>query len=155
MLGHVTNPMQQRAGASPPPDMRAFNRSAIAEFRASGGVVGGRLAGQTLLLLTTTGARSGAARTTPVGYAEDGDRLVLFASNLGAATPPAWFSNLVANPDVAVEVGTERFPARASVASGAERERLYQVWLSRFPGTAGHQEHAGREIPMVVLERTG
>jgi deazaflavin-dependent oxidoreductase (nitroreductase family) len=135
--------------------MRAFNETVVAEFRANGGSVGGRLAGQPLVLLTTVGARSGQPRTTPLGCLRDGDRLVLFASNMGAAEPPAWFRNLVTNPEVMVEVGTERVRARAAVAAGAERERLYEAFVARFPGIAGHQARAGRPIPVVVLERIG
>jgi deazaflavin-dependent oxidoreductase (nitroreductase family) len=135
--------------------MRAFNEELIAEFRANGGAVGGRLAGQPLILLTTTGARSGQPRTTPLGYLRDGERLALFASNLGAPEPPAWYRNVVAHPEVTIEVGDERFPARASVASGAERDRLYEEFVSRFPGTAGHQARAGRQIPIVLLQRVG
>jgi len=132
--------------------MRAFNAAVIAELRAGGGVVGGRLAGQPLVLLTTTGARTGRLHTTPLGYAEDGRRIVLFASNLGAARPPAWYRNIVANPEVTVELRADRFRARASVAVGAERDRLYESFVARFPGTAGHQLRAGRPIPMVVVE---
>lgn len=136
-------------------DRTGFDRALIEEFRANGGRVGGRLAGRPLVLLTTTGARSGLPRTTPLGYVTDGaaDRIVLFASNLGAASAPAWYRNLVANPEVVVEVGAERFRARATVAEGAERERLYGAFTSSFPGTSEHQARAGRRIPMVVLER--
>jgi deazaflavin-dependent oxidoreductase (nitroreductase family) len=137
-----------------PPDMGAFNRTLIEEFRANGGRVGGPMAGLPLVLLTTTGARSGRARTTPLGYVSDGapERIVLFASNMGAPAAPAWFHNLVANPDVVVEVGDRRFPARATVAAGAERDRLYEAFVAGFPGTSGHQARAGRRIPMVLLE---
>ncbi|HXM56028.1 MAG TPA: nitroreductase/quinone reductase family protein [Candidatus Dormibacteraeota bacterium] len=134
--------------------MLAYNRGLIEEFRATGGRVRGQMAGTPLLLLTTAGARSRRPRTTPLGYAADGspDRLVLFASNLGAPVAPAWFRNLVANPHVQVELGAERFAARASVPAGAERERLYQLWLAAFPSTAGHQAKAGRPIPRVLVE---
>jgi deazaflavin-dependent oxidoreductase (nitroreductase family) len=136
-------------------DMRAFNRSVIEEFRATGGVEGGQLAGKPMLLLTTTGARSGQARTTPLAYVADGEDLVVFASNLGAPRDPDWFRNLVACPDATVEVGVERFVARATPAAGAERERLYELFVSGNPGTEGHQAKAGRQIPMVVLRRVG
>jgi deazaflavin-dependent oxidoreductase (nitroreductase family) len=138
-----------------PPDMGAFNRALIEEFRAGGGRVGGPMAGRPLVLLTTTGARSGRARTTPLGYVTDGapDRIVVFASNLGAPAAPAWFHNLVANPEVVVEVGDRRFPARATVPAGAERDRLYEAFVASFPGTSEHQARAGRRIPMVLLER--
>ena len=155
MLAHEANGMtDERTETAAPPDMGAFNRALIEEFRASGGRVGGPLAGRPLVLLTTTGAGSGEPRTTPLGYVEDGspDRIVLFASNLGAPAAPAWFHNLLANPEVVVEVGDHRFPARASVPGGAERDRLYEAFVSRFPGTAEHQARAGRQIPMVLLE---
>ncbi|MFC4081424.1 nitroreductase/quinone reductase family protein [Amycolatopsis samaneae] len=135
--------------------MRAFNESVIEEFRANGGVLGGRLAGTSMLLLTTVGARSGLPRTSPLACVADGGDLVVFASNLGSPRDPEWFRNLVACPDVTVEVGTERFAARATAAEGAERERLYDLFVSRNPGTEGHQAKAGRPIPMVVLRRIG
>jgi deazaflavin-dependent oxidoreductase (nitroreductase family) len=136
-------------------DMRAVNRSVIEEFRANGGVVTGQLTGTPMLLLTTTGARSGQARTTPLAYVVDGEDLVVFASNLGAPRDPDWFRNLAACPDVTVEVGIERFAARAVPVVGAERERLYELFVSRNPGTEGHQVKAGRPIPIVVLRRGG
>jgi deazaflavin-dependent oxidoreductase (nitroreductase family) len=133
--------------------MRAFNRSVIDEFRSNGGVLGGQLAGRSMLLLTTTGRRSRQARTTPLAYVADGENLVVFASNLGAPRDPDWFGNLVARPDVTVEVGTERFAAHAAPAVGAERERLYELFVARNPGTDEHQAKAGRPIPMVVLSK--
>ena len=138
-----------------PPDMRAFNQTVIAEFRAGGGRVGGRLEGTPLVLLTTTGASSGQQRTTPLGYVTDGtpDRLVLLASNLGAAEHPAWYRNLVARPAVTIEVGGDRFQALAATAAGAERDRLLQAFVSRFPATAAHAGLTAREIPVVVVER--
>jgi deazaflavin-dependent oxidoreductase (nitroreductase family) len=136
-------------------DVRAINRSVIEEFRAAGGMVGGHLTGKPMLLLTTTGARSGQARTTPLAYVADGADLVVFASNLGAPRDPDWFRNLAACPDVTVERGDERFAARATPAVGAEREQLYELFVSRNPGTEEHQARAGRPIPMVVLRRSG
>ena len=136
-------------------DMLAFNRSVTEEFRANGGAVGGQLAGKRMLLLTTTGARSGQARTTPLAYVADGENLVVFASNLGAPRDPDWFRNVVARPDVTVEVGFERFAARAVPAVGADRERLYELFVARNPGTEGHQAKAARPIPMVVLCKVG
>lgn len=132
----------------------ALNARLVQEFRAGGGRLGGPLAGVRLLLLTTRGARSGREHTTPLGYVTDGtaDRLVLFASNLGAAKPPAWFHNLRANPDATIEVGSERFSGRASVPGGAERDRLYELFTSQTPGTSSHEERAGRPIPMVLIE---
>ncbi|MFD2417772.1 nitroreductase/quinone reductase family protein [Amycolatopsis pigmentata] len=83
----------------------------------------------------------------------DGENLVVFASNLGAPRDPDWFRNLVARPDVTVEVGTERFAAHATPAAGTERERLYELFVARNPGTEEHQAKAGRPIPMVVLSK--
>src|ERR671927_20150 len=106
-------------------DWNAFNRSLIAEYRATGGQVTGQFAGAPLLLLTTTGARSGQPRTTPLAYTVDGDRLVVIASKGGAPTHPDWYHNLRAQPEVTVELGTETFPARATIPQGAERQRLF------------------------------
>src|ERR1041384_1176540 len=98
--------------------MRDFNTAIIEEFRANGGKVGGPFEGAPMLLLHTTGAKSGQARTNPVVYLADGDDLVVFASKAGAPTNPDWFHNLRANPDARVEVGTEAFDVRARVAEG-------------------------------------
>ncbi|MCK7621775.1 nitroreductase family deazaflavin-dependent oxidoreductase [Streptomyces sp. RS10V-4] len=132
--------------------MNEVNRRVIAEFRANGGVVGGPFTGQPLLLLTTTGARSGLARTTPVCYLADGDgRFAVFPSNGGAATPPAWYRNLTAHPEVTVEVGTRVLRARAAAATGAERDRLWARQVAADPQFAVFQERAGRAVPVVVL----
>lgn len=134
-----------------PQDMRAFNENLIAEFRATGGKLSGRLANSSLLLLTTTGARSGQPRVTPMGYVRDGERYVVIAANAGAAAHPHWYHNLLAHPRVGVEVGAERFDATARVATGAERERLIAT-ISYF---GAQQVKTDREIPVVVLERAG
>jgi deazaflavin-dependent oxidoreductase (nitroreductase family) len=130
-----------------------WNRAIIEEFRANGGKVGGQFAGAPLLLLTTTGARSGQRRTNPMMYLADGDRLAVFASKSGAPTNPDWYHNLVANPTVTVEVGTETFDARATVLTGAERDRLYARQAGLYPGFAEYQEKTSRIIPVVALER--
>lgn len=135
------------------PDMNTFNESVIEQYRAAGGVLDGMLAGIPLLLLTTTGRRSGHQHTIPLGFVEDVTTLVLFASNQGAAQHPAWYLNLVADPEVVVEKGTERFTARARITTGAERERLHALYTSAMPGTDQHQGMTTREIPLVVLER--
>lgn len=136
-------------------DMRAVNKSIIEEFRANGGELSGQLAGGTMLLLTTTGAKGGGPRVAPLGFVTDGsaDRLVIFASCLGAPKHPDWYHNLVANPEVVVEVGTERFTAKAGTAEGAEHDRLYELFTSQKPGTETHQDKTSRKIPMVLLER--
>src|ERR1700740_506967 len=104
--------------------LNEFNQKVISEFRANGGKVGPPFEGAPMILVTHTGARSGKERTTPLVYSKDGDRLVVIASKGGAPTSPDWYHNVVANPDVIVEVATERFPARAKVATGDERRRL-------------------------------
>jgi deazaflavin-dependent oxidoreductase (nitroreductase family) len=130
-----------------------FNAAIIEEFRTHGGRVGGPFEGGTLLLLTSTGAKSGQSRTTPVVYLPDGERMVIFASKAGAPTHPAWYHNLLANPTASVEVGTEKFDVNARVAEGEERERLYQSQISRMPQFADYQQKTTRQIPVVVLER--
>jgi len=130
-----------------------FNASVIEEFRAHGGRVGGPFEGAPLLLLTSTGAKSGEERTTPVMYLPDGGRMVIFASKAGAPTHPAWYHNLVANPTATVEVGTESFQATARVASGEERAELYNRQAELRPQFADYAEKTTREIPVVVLER--
>jgi deazaflavin-dependent oxidoreductase (nitroreductase family) len=130
-----------------------FNRAIIEEFRANDGRVGGQFEGAPLLLLTSTGARSGEARTTPVVYLRDGERLVIFASKAGAPTNPAWYHNLLANPSATVEVGTETVQVNAEVASGEERERLYQRQSELFPQFVEYAKKTTREIPVVLLQR--
>jgi len=129
-----------------------FNQRIIAEFRANGGTVGGPFAGAPMLLLTTTGARSGEQRTTPLVYLPDGDRLVVIASKGGAPTHPAWYHNLVAHPDVTVEVGSETLPVRAAVLSGEERDRLYARQAALRPAFAEYQAKTTRRIPVVALQ---
>ena len=133
--------------------MSDFNENVINEFRANGGKVGGQFEGARMMLLTTTGAKSGETRTTPVVYTKDGERFVIIASKAGAPTNPDWFHNLVANPEVILEVGHERFPARATVLSGEERRRLYDAQAALMPGFADYAQKTTREIPVVVLDR--
>ena len=130
-------------------DGNTYNDHIIAQFRAN--------AGHTdfdgpVLLLTTIGAKSGQPRTTPLGYSRDGDQLVVIASAGGAPTHPAWYFNLVAHPVVTVEVDADTFAARATVAEGAERERLYAL-VARVPGFSNPQDKTTRRIPVVVLTR--
>jgi deazaflavin-dependent oxidoreductase (nitroreductase family) len=131
----------------------AFNRPVIEEFRANGGRCAGPLAGNPMVLLTTTGARSGQPRVSPVTYTTDGDRWVLIASKAGADHHPAWYHNVVAHPDVTLEVGDEAFPARAEVATGAERERLFEARVAVMPRFGRYRELTDREIPVVVISR--
>ncbi len=132
-----------------------FNQTIIAEFRANGGKVGGMFANTPLLLLTTVGAKSGQPRIAPLAYTTDGDHLVVIASKAGAPTNPDWYHNLVANPTVTVEREDERFQARATIAEGQERERLYDQMVARLPQFGEYQQKTSRQIPVVVLERIG
>ena len=134
-------------------DRNDFNEKLIAEFRANGGKVSGMFAGRPMLLLTTTGAKSGLKRTTPLVHTRDGDRIVVIASKGGAPTNPAWYHNLVANPTVTVELGTEKFPAKATVVTGAERDRLFAAQAALMPAFAEYETKTTRQIPVVVLER--
>ena len=134
-------------------DDRDFNQRLIDEFRANDGKVGGPFADQPLLLLTTTGAKSGQRRTMPLVYTPDGDRIVIIASNGGAAWNPAWYHNLRANPVVTVELPGETFDAQATVAVGDERTRLFNQQAALMPGFADYQRNTTREIPVVVLDR--
>lgn len=129
------------------------NRRIIEEFRANEGRVGGPFEGATLLLLHSTGARSGRDRINPMMYAADGDDLVVFASAAGADSHPAWYHNLVAHPRAAVEVGTDTVQVEARVAEGDERERLWSRQKADYPGFAGYEAKTARTIPVVVLER--
>jgi deazaflavin-dependent oxidoreductase (nitroreductase family) len=134
-------------------DVNDFNAQVIAEFRANDGRVGGPFAGATVLVLTTTGAKSGLERVNPVVARVDGDRIYVFASKAGAPTNPDWFHNLVAHPEVTVELGTERFAARAVVVDRVERDRIYAAQAEEFPNFAEYQESTDRVIPVVLLER--
>ena len=125
----------------------------IDEFRTNGGRVTGMFEGRPVVLITTTGAKSGAKRTTPIVYTTDGDNLVIIASKGGAPTNPDWFHNLVTNPDVTVELANETFEARARVAEGDERERLWRAMADRMPNFDEYQKGTARRIPVVVLER--
>jgi len=132
-----------------------FNKTIIEDFRANGGKVSGQFAGGTLLLLNTIGAKSKQPRTNPLAYTKDGDNYLIIASKAGAPTNPDWYYNIVANPEVTVEVGSERFQARATVPEGEERDRLYNQMATQMPGFAEYQRNTTRRIPVVVLKRIG
>jgi len=134
-------------------EMNDYNRRLIEEFRTHEGKVGGMWEGTPLLLLTTTGAKSGERRTTPMGYLPDGDRLIVWASNGGSPTHPGWYHNLVAHPHVTVEVGTETFDAIAVVTAGAERDRLWTQGVAVYPQLAEAQAKTARQIPVIALSR--
>ena len=127
------------------------NQQVIDEFRSAGGVVGGPFEGMPLLLLTTTGARSGQPRTTPMAYFRDGKQLVVFAANGGSKSNPAWYHNLLANPVAHVEIGTEAYQVTGAETGSAERERLWAQRVAQAPQLAKLREKAGRPIPVVAL----
>ena len=129
-----------------------FNSKIIAEFRANGGKVGGPFEGAPLLLLHTTGARSGQERVNPVMYRKLGDGYVVFASKGGAPVSPDWYHNLVANPRVRAEIGTQTVELRARVADAAEREPIWTAWKQANPGFAEYEAKTTRQIPVVFLE---
>ena len=130
-----------------------YNRKIIEEFRANGGKTFGIFRDQPLLLLTTTGAKSGEPRTTPVVYTRDGDRSVIVASNGGTASHPSWFLYVVAHPEVTVDGGSERLTMRAAVAEGEARDRLYARQAAAMPAFTAYQAKTERRIPIIVLEK--
>jgi deazaflavin-dependent oxidoreductase (nitroreductase family) len=134
-------------------DYNEWNAKIIAEFRANAGKVGGQFANATLVLVTTTGARTGKLRTNPLVYLPDGERIVIFASKAGAPSHPDWYYNLRANPLVTVEVGTEKYQARAVIIEGAERDRLYAEQVKRFATFGEYAAKTTRKIPVIALER--
>ena len=142
-------PRKQEPGQIPG-DMLAFNKKVIEDFRANHGKMTGPLAGRTLMLLTTTGAKSGKERIAVLGFGKDGDRHVVIASGNGAPKHPAWYQNLLARPIATVEVGPDKFKARARTARPEEREQLKRL----VPYIEQQQTLTTREIPIVVLERS-
>jgi deazaflavin-dependent oxidoreductase (nitroreductase family) len=133
--------------------MSDWNANIIEEFRANAGKVGGPFEGAPMLLLHTTGAKSGAERVNPVVYQPDDGRWVVFGSKSGADSHPDWFHNLRANPEVEIEVGTDTVPVTARVAEGDERERLWTRQKELMPGFKDYEAKTTRQIPVVVLER--
>ena len=136
-------------------DVSDFNRKIIEEFRANEGRVGGPFEGAPVLLLTSTGAKSGQQRTTPVVYQPDGERMVIFASKAGAPENPAWYHNLRANSTATVEVGTEKVEVEAVVTEGEERQRLFDKQKELMPQFADYEQKTTRTIPVVALQRKG
>jgi deazaflavin-dependent oxidoreductase (nitroreductase family) len=135
------------------PAANDFNEQVIDEFRANGGKVGGAFEGASLLLLQTTGAKTGRSRVKPLVYRHDGDRLVVFGTKGGSPTHPEWFYNVRANPRVTVEVGSDRFEADARIALPDERDRLWRLQTQDVPVFADYQKKTDRTIPVVILER--
>jgi len=133
--------------------MHDFNQGIVDEFRANHGVVGGPFAGAPVVLLTTTGARTGRKRVNPlVGLVDDGT-LYVVASKAGAPTNPDWFHNLLAHPEVGVEFGDDSFDAVAIPVTGPERDRLFAAQVAAQPGFANYEKATERAIPVVELRR--
>ncbi len=133
--------------------MSDWNKAVIDEFRANGGKVGGDFEEMTLLLLHTTGAKSGEPRLNPVVYLADGERYVIIASKGGAPTHPGWYHNVVAHPEVTIEVGTEKIQAQAEVVQEPERTELFEKVSTQYPGFAEYEKKTTRVIPVIVLTR--
>jgi len=130
-----------------------WNDQIISEFRANEGQVGGNFQGAPLLLLHSTGAKTGVERVRPMMYRNVGTDFAVFASKAGAPKNPAWFHNLLATPDAVVEVGTETISVHARVISGMERKSIWEAQKTEFPGFADYEAKTTREIPVVILER--
>jgi deazaflavin-dependent oxidoreductase (nitroreductase family) len=133
-------------------DMNDFNTPIIEEFRANAGKVGGNFEGATILLLHTTGAKSGKERVNPMMYRKAGDDIAVFASKAGAPTNPDWYHNLVAHPDVSIEVGTDTVDVVATPLERSERDRIYAEQVSRYPGFGDYEKATDRIIPVVALD---
>ena len=133
------------------PDFEEINRRVTAEFHANGGRIGGALEGTDILILTTTGAKSGQTRWNPLAYTRDGNRYIIVASKGGAEGNPDWYYNLLRYPSVSIEVGTENVLVDASVASGAERDRLFAQHAERMPRFRDYERSTTRKIPVVIL----
>lgn len=134
--------------------MNDFNSTIIDEFRANDGKLGGQFEGAPMLLLHSTGAKSGQERINPMMYQSVGENWAVFASKAGAPTNPDWYHNVVANPDATIEVGTKTRPVRARVATGGERDAIWTTQKERYSGFADYERQTNREIPVVILEPT-
>jgi deazaflavin-dependent oxidoreductase (nitroreductase family) len=134
-------------------DPQDWNTKIIAEFRANKGLVGGPFKGRRLLLLHTVGRRSGVERVNPLAYYADGDRYVIIASKGGAPTNPDWYYNLLANPHVTIEVGTQTFEADATEITGEDHALFWKRIVEAMPGFGEYQKNAERIIPLVALTR--
>ena len=135
--------------------MSDFNQGVIEEFRANAGKVGGYFADRNMVLLTTTGAKTGKQTTVPLVYLTDNGRMFIIASKGGAPTHPAWYHNLVVNPDATIEVGNERYHVRASITKGEERDRLFAYTVEQIPGFGDYQRDTTRVIPVIYLDPIG
>jgi deazaflavin-dependent oxidoreductase (nitroreductase family) len=135
-------------------DTGDFNTTIIEEFRANGGRLGGQFEGAPILLLHSTGAKSGKERVNPMMYRKVGDQMAVFASKAGAPTNPDWYHNLVAHPEATIEIGTETVPVVARVATGDERTEIWEAHKKAVPGFADYEKSTTRQIPVVILKRT-
>jgi len=135
--------------------MSDWNAGIIEEFRANDGQVGGPFEGAPLLLLHTVGARTGQQRVNPMMYRKVGADYAVFASKAGAPTNPDWYHNLLANPHVTAEVGTQTLSFTARVATGAERDQIWAAQKAEYPGFADYETKTKRQIPVVILEPAG
>jgi len=134
--------------------MHDFNQKLITEFRANGGkVLSGPFVNAPLLLLTTTGAKSGRSFTTPLVYTKDGDRIVIIASKGGFPKHPAWYHNLAAHPTTTIEIGKEKFQAKAIITKDPERQRLFDAQAAMMPTFKDYAKATTRQIPVIALER--
>src|SRR3954462_6692376 len=134
-----------------PDAMKDFNQQVIDEFRANGGETTGPFAGAPLLLLNSTGAKTGETRTSPVVHTRDGDRYIIIASKAGAPTNPNWYPNLLAHPRATLEGGTDTIEVEASIAEGEERDRLYAAQAALMPNFDEYAKATTRVIPVVIL----
>ena len=139
--------------SDPVAQMIDYNNKVIKEFRENGGEVTGRFAGAPLLLLTTTGAKSGEKRTTPLAFSSDGDDIIIIASYAGNPKHPAWFLNMRANPEVTIELPNETFITNAVIPEGEERQRLFDQQAAKMPAFKEYQAKTSRQIPVIVISR--
>lgn len=145
--------MANRSGGFGKAFARGFLRTAVWVYRRSGGKLGGKMWGAPVLLLNTTGRRSGRRWTVPVMYQTDDDRWVIIASNGGSDRHPAWWLNLRSVPDGSIEIGRQTYPVTAVETSGEERERLWRKMADMYQGYDGYAQKTSRRIPVVVLQR--
>lgn len=132
-----------------PEELKKFNQGFIADFRSNGGKVDGW---HPSILLTTQGARTNRPHTIPLGYSIDGDRLIVIAAAVGSPKNPAWYHNLLAHPDVTVEINGGQYRMHAVVAEGDERERLFNQHVKQYPASLEFQAMVTRQFPVVILE---
>jgi deazaflavin-dependent oxidoreductase (nitroreductase family) len=133
-------------------EMDDFNTKIIKEFRENGGVVGPPFEGASLLILHTTGAKSGAERLNPVVYKDLGGSYAVFASKGGAPSNPDWYYNILAHPQIEAEIGTQKVALKARVAGQQEREQIWVPWKTANPGFAEYEAKTTREIPVIILD---